>query len=334
MIRKIIFAVIGLTGLLVAGLLLAVNVSPIPFASYVRRQFAEGVGVKLVTPAIYHELSQKVRAGQEIEYTSRFRSNQLDLFSPRDATGPLPTIIWIHGGGFVGGDKAGIRTWATMVAAKGYTIVSINYERAWENHYPGPLIQLGEVYSFLRRERFPTVDLHHLITSGDSAGAQIASQFTALQVNPELASSMKVPAVIPKGDLIGSILYCGPYDLRSLYDSPSWFGRFLVRQLGWAYFGIRHWRDTPQAAQASVIAWVTADFPATFMSDGNDGSFEAHARKLEAKLKQRAVSVDSLYYPAEHKKIGHEYQFDFSIPESMECYNRTVAFLERITAAK
>lgn len=245
MIRRIIFAVIGLAGLLIASVLLAVNASPKLFAYYVRRQFAEGVGVKPVTPAIYDEVRRNVRVEQDIEYSSRFGSNRLDLFRPSNATGPLPTILWTHGGGFVGGDKGGIRTWATMVAAKGYTVVSINYERAWENHYPGPLIQLGEVYALLEREHFATVDLHHLITGGDSAGAQIASQFTALQTNPELASSMKVPAVIPKGDLIASILYCGPYDLRSLYDSPSWFGRFLVRQLGWAYFGIRRWRDTP-----------------------------------------------------------------------------------------
>jgi acetyl esterase/lipase len=223
-----------------------------------------------------------------------------------------------------------------MIAAKGYTVVSINYALAPQNHYPGPVIQLGEVYEFLnsRPQRFPAIDLHRLIIGGDSAGAQIASQFTALQTNPELARSMQLGPIIPKEDLIATILYCGAYDLRHSYDSESWFGRFFVRQMGWAYFGIRDWRDTPQAAQASTVDNVTPDYPATFITDGNSGSFEPDARKLEAKLREDGVYVDSLYYPAEHGTLGHEYQFDFSTPESMECYNRTLTFLDKVMKDK
>jgi acetyl esterase/lipase len=154
----------------------------------VRRQFGTGIGVNTVTPANYHELSEKVRVEKDIEYPSRFKSNRLDVFSPKDAAGPLATILWIHGGGFVGGDKAGIATWATMIAAKGYTVVSINYELAWENHYPGPLIQFGEAYEFLKREpqRFPFADLHRLIIGGDSAGAQICLAVCRLAEQPRI----------------------------------------------------------------------------------------------------------------------------------------------------
>ena len=329
---RIILAVTGLAVILIVGVLVAVNVSPKPFALYAQRQFAKGAAVlSLVKPVIYHELSQTVRAEKDIEYPSRFKNNRLDIFSPKDASGPLPTILWTHGGGFVGGDKADIETWATMIAAKGYTVVSINYERAPQNHYPSPIMQLGEVYEFLKREpqRFSTIDVHRLIIGGDSAGAQIASQFTALQTNAELARSMQLGAVVPKEDLLAVILYCGPYGLRGLYNKD-----FVVRQIGWAYFGIRDWRDTLQVAQASTVENVTTDHPAAFITDGNDGSFELDARNLEAKLRENGVYVDSLYYPTEYGKVGHQYQFDFSIPESMECYNRTLAFLDKVTEHK
>lgn len=180
-------------------------------------------------------------------------------------------------------------------------------------------------------QRFPTVDLHRLIIGGDSAGAQLASQFVAMETDAELAKSMQFPAIIREKDIVAAILYCGPYDLPSLYDSEGWFGRFFVRQVGWAYFGIRDWRDTPQAMQASTVEHVTPSYPPTFITDGNTGSFEGDARKLEARLKENGVYVDSLYYPVEHRKLNHEYQFDFSTPESIECYNRTLAFLAKIT---
>jgi len=136
---KVTLAVAALALLLVVGLMVVVNVSPRLFVWYVNRQFANGVGVTQVTPAIYAELSQDVRVQKDFDYPSRLKDNRLDVFSPKDATGPVPTILWIHSGGYVGGDKAGLETWATMIAAKGYTVLSINYELAPQVHYPSPL---------------------------------------------------------------------------------------------------------------------------------------------------------------------------------------------------
>jgi hypothetical protein len=70
-IAKIILAVFGLAVILIGGVLVAVNVSPKPFAWYVQRQFAGGVGVEPVTPTIYHELSQNVHAEKDIDYPSQ-----------------------------------------------------------------------------------------------------------------------------------------------------------------------------------------------------------------------------------------------------------------------
>jgi len=331
-VAKIVLIVVTLGVVAVVIAVVAVHVSPKPFASYVRNRFSTGVGVTAVTPAIYRERSPRVRAEKDIEYPSRFGANRLDVFSPADASGPLPTILWVHGGGFVGGDKAGIETWATIVAAEGYTVVSMNYAVAPESHYPTPVLQVEEAHAFLKQnpQRFPAVDLRRLILGGDSAGAQIAAQFTALQTNPELARSMRRAAVVAQKDLVGVILYCGPYDLRGLYDAERWFPRFFVRQIGWAYFDSRDWRDSPQALHASVVEHVTPAYPPAFITDGNTGSFEADARKLEARLRERGVAVESLYFPAAHGTLPHEYQFDFSIPESMQCLERTLAFLEQV----
>jgi acetyl esterase/lipase len=333
----IILGLLAFAVLLVAGVAVAVNVSPRPFAWFIRRQFSGGIGPNAVTPAVYDELRQKVRAERDVQYPSKLVNNQLDVFSPKDLSNSLATIIWTHGGAFVGGDKDDIVTWSTMMAAKGYTVVSINYALAPAQHYPGPIIQLGEAYEFLKsnRQRFPTINLHRLVIGGDSAGAQIASQFAAVQTNAELARSMEVGAVIPKEELLAVVLYCGPYDLKGLYDlSGSWFFRFFVRQLGWAYFGIRNWRDSPQAEEASTVENVATDYPPTFLTDGNYGSFQRDAKELEAKLRERNVYVDSLYFSPEHGKFGHEYQFDFSTPESMECFERTLAFLAKVTVSK
>jgi acetyl esterase/lipase len=309
---------------------ITVNLSPRPMAWFIKKIFAT---TNNATPPGYDQTRQKVLAEKDIEYPSRFPSNRLDVFSSNQVNGKAPTILWVHGGAFVGGDKADIETWSTVFASEGFTVVSINYALAPDNNYPTPLLQLNEVYTFLKanESRFPKIDLQRLIIGGDSAGAQIASQFVTLQTNPELAKSMQMDPAIPREQLLGVILYCGPYDLKGLHDSGTTLGKFFIRQMGWAYFGVRNWSETPQAVQATTPNHVTSNFPPTFITDGNTASFEHDARQLEQRLKDNNVRVESLYYSLERAKLGHEYQFNFALPEAIECKERTLSFLRAIT---
>src|SRR3972149_4407501 len=63
------------------------------------------------TAAIYAPLQQKepyagVKVALDIKYGPDAR-NALDVFTPENATGPLPVFIFVHGGGFVAGNKRG-----------------------------------------------------------------------------------------------------------------------------------------------------------------------------------------------------------------------------------
>src|SRR4051794_6774832 len=50
----------------------------------------------------------------------------LDAFVP-DAAGPTPAVIYVHGGGFVTGDKRPYPPWLALVAGEGFAWFSINY---------------------------------------------------------------------------------------------------------------------------------------------------------------------------------------------------------------
>lgn len=52
----------------------------------------------------------------------------LDLYIPKDVTSktPLPVLVFIHGGGFTGGDK-GLTDLCSKIAKQGFAVVSINY---------------------------------------------------------------------------------------------------------------------------------------------------------------------------------------------------------------
>ena len=56
------------------------------------------------------------------------RPLQLDLYIPATGSGPYPLVIWIHGGGWSGGDKAlGPGASALKLLPRGIAVASINY---------------------------------------------------------------------------------------------------------------------------------------------------------------------------------------------------------------
>jgi len=308
------------------GIWCAVKRSPAPFIHWFRRLPDPGPSAPLDFEA-YVSLVDVLR---DRTYPSKFKSNLLDIYSPKGCREKTPTILWAHGGAFVAGDKSGTAYWCSMMASKGYTVVSINYETAPEARYPAPVVQLAEVYAYLKTavHEYPTLDLTRLIIGGDSAGAQIASQFLAVQTNPELARLTGIGQTVPRETIKAALLYCGPYNVRRLAQVKGRVQKFYLNQLGWAYLGERNWSESAKAEHASTVHYVTSDFPPVFITDGNTGSFEKHGMELEEKLRSVGVPVTSLFFPLSHGVVQHEYQFQLNTNEAIKCFDMTLSFLE------
>src|SRR5262245_46006184 len=58
------------------------------------------------------------------------RDARLDVYTPGEAARAgrrLPTVVWIHGGGFVGGSKEELAYYLELIAAAGFTVVGVGY---------------------------------------------------------------------------------------------------------------------------------------------------------------------------------------------------------------
>lgn len=99
------------------------------------------------------ELPQNVKFIKDIPYVSNGgKSQSLDLYLPQpkdeaSAKTPLPLIIWIHGGGWRGGDKKGGPMRALLNA--GFAVASINYRLSTEAKWPAQLDDCQSAVSFL-----------------------------------------------------------------------------------------------------------------------------------------------------------------------------------------
>lgn len=157
-------------------------VSPKPTAMLIHKLFEGGL---VVEPANYDEIENMTKNYENLSYESTYKKGYLDIITPKEFTGELPVIFWVHGGAFLGGDKADITEYAVQIASKGYIVVNMNYELAPGAKYPTPLHQLNEAYTFIAQEAESYgIDMDRVYFAGDSAGAQIVSQYVNVQVEP------------------------------------------------------------------------------------------------------------------------------------------------------
>jgi acetyl esterase/lipase len=73
----------------------------------------------------------------DIPYANLSPSQKLDIYLPDESDGPIPVIVAIHGGAFMGCDKADMQVLPMLEGLKrGYAVISINYRLSWEARFP------------------------------------------------------------------------------------------------------------------------------------------------------------------------------------------------------
>ncbi|PRB16620.1 alpha/beta hydrolase fold domain-containing protein [Microbacterium sp. MYb62] len=105
-------------------------------------------------------------------------------YRPASATGALPTMLWLHGGGWTGGtidELLNDRLCADRALRSGVQIVALEYRLAPEHPFPAPVDDAVATLASLReRADELAVDAARLGIGGNSAGATIAAT-TALR---------------------------------------------------------------------------------------------------------------------------------------------------------
>lgn len=326
--RRVVVGLAAGVALLALAVWLAFQLSPWPSVLLVRQAF--GQGSEQASAALQKHVPAGVREWRDLRYDSADPDGFIDVYAPADARGPLPTVLWIHGGAFISGDKADVANYARILAAQGFVVASVQYTLAPEARYPTPLRQVNRALGWLAGapDGLP-VDPSRLVLAGDSAGAQLAAQLAAALSEPGYAKRIGLVPSLPPGQLAGTLLFCGPFDAR-LVAGEGAFGDFLATVF-WSYFGERDFARVPAAAEFSVPAHVTPAFPPSFISAGNADPLLLHSEALAAALAQQGVRVDTLFFPADHSPaLGHEYQFDLDGEAGREALARSVAFLRSL----
>jgi len=103
--------------------------------------------------------------------------HRLDVYAPEGAEG-LPVMVWVHGGGFVRGDKAGAANIGRRIARGDVVVAVINYRFAPENQWPSGADDLRAVVEWLGEHVAGLGgDPSRIVLAGNSAGSMHVADY-------------------------------------------------------------------------------------------------------------------------------------------------------------
>lgn len=323
MLRKLI----GIAVLLGIAGLAAWQLSPWPSALFYRYLFDQG-GIAM-NVALAKHVPAGVSARMDLSYGDN-PAERLDVYLPGGVAGTgrtLPTIFWIHGGGFLSGDKSQISNYLKIVAAGGYAVVGINYALAPSARHPRPAQQANAALAFIKANASAlNVDDTRIFLAGDSAGANVAAQLGMALTDPGYARSIGVTPAIPPAAVRGLVLHCGIYDPDMLNASGAMAG--FLKTVSWAYLGTRQVGGPATPEAFSIVRSITALMPPMFISAGNADPLLPHSRSLASAATRLGIAVDTLFFAENHTPpLQHEYQFDLDTAAGQEALRRSLAFI-------
>jgi acetyl esterase/lipase len=308
---------------------LAFTLTPWPSVALITYAFARGARISEI--ALEKHVPTGILAQRDVAYGSG-RDETLDLYYQQGTNAPRPTIVWVHGGGFVAGNKSHIANYMKILAGRGYTMIAVEYSRGYGTNYPKPIQQVNAALGFIVRNAADLkVDPAKIVLAGDSAGAHIASQVAMITTDPDYARAIGITPKSKANQLLAMLLFSGVYDPSAVTPrrNRGWFLKAML----WAYSGVKNFRADERFGLMSVTNNVTGTFPQSFISSGEADPFAPQAVAFAEKLTRLGVRADTLFFPPNQIPRGpHEYQFNLDEPAGQQALKRMLAFLSAIGA--
>lgn len=311
--------------LLAGGIWVAFQVSPWPNALLIRYAFDKND--KKVSDALQKYVPGDVVQVENRQYRANDKDAYLDVFYPKGTTAPRPTVVWVHGGAWVAGSKDAIDNYMKIFASHGFTTVSVNYSIAPEKQYPVPIAQLNDALEYVQQNaKQLNVASNRIMLAGDSAGSQIVAQMANIITNPVYAREIGVSPKMQAQNLKATLLNCGAYDL-SLPDYNGEFGGLLHTVL-WAYSGTKDFLHDSALKTASVVNYLTPQFPPSFITAGNVDPLLSQSTEFAKRLSGLDVQTKTLFYAPNHQpQLSHEYQFNLDTSDGKNALQTMVDFV-------
>ena len=275
---------------------------------------------------------------RDVSYDPAHPTRRLDVWRPVDhaARGPLPAVLYVHGGGFRILSKETHWVMALAFARCGYVVFNIDYRLAPRHPFPAALEDACEAYAWVCAHAAEYGgDVGRLVLAGESAGANLVASLAAaacFERDEPYAQRVFATGVVPRAVLPACGIHQVTDPLRFLRRKPG-LSRFVydrIEEVSRAYVG----DHAPGATRALDLADPVRLFergegsarplPPFFLTCGTADPLLDDTRRLHAALTARGALSDVRYYPGEPHAF-HAFVFRES---AQRHWRDTFAFLD------
>jgi acetyl esterase/lipase len=192
----------------------------------------------------------------------------LDLYLDQNATGPLPLIIWVHGGGWEAGSKEGAGPVRLLLLGKGYHVASINYRLSKQAPFPA---QIEDCKAAVRWLRAHAAEYHfdpdRFGVWGASAGGHLVALLGTSGGVKELEGNLGNPGVSSRVQAVCD--WFGPADFLAMVEGTGAGSRVDRDSALSRLFGGPVTEHKDLAKQASPVTFATSDDPPFLIMQGD-----------------------------------------------------------------
>ena len=250
-----------------------------------------------------------VKAWRDVTYQVNpgYRPQIVDIYVPA-GKGPHPLVLYIHGGGWMGGhtrQSGAFDNFPKMLAAfaaEGFTVASVEYRLSGEATFPAQAKDIFAALRFLRQNAAQYhIDPSRVGVFGGSAGGHLAA-LTGLACTDGKIDATLDPASANDGCVQATAAWYGIHDFATM---PRITQKDSAEQ---RLLGCKDSTCTPEAIRtASPISYVDVKDAPVLLLHGVDDKVVpvGQSQQLEAALKAAGVPVSATYYPGiDHSFMG------------------------------
>jgi acetyl esterase/lipase len=293
-------------------------------------RFASALLLLAAAPAVFPQAGQNppyrqpegIEVRRDLVY-SRIGSREirLDLFLPKEGAGPFPAVVYIHGGGWVSGNRLAFQRHAAHMATKGFVGACIEYRLSGEAQYPAAVYDSKAAVRWLRANaKQYRIDPRRIGAAGGSAGGHLVAMLgTTAGIrrlegnggNPEQSSAVAaVAAFNPAVDLVG-------FGQGKGSGADNSIVKFLGKPYG----------EAPDLwAEATPITHVSKSSAPTLFLHGTGDTTVPYEQSLKMMKKLQAAGVRAEILPAE----GAGHGFFNRPPHYQPCLERMEKFFTEL----
>jgi len=262
------------------------------------------------------DIANRYRIVPNITYlTANHYEAKLDLYLPRNLTEPNPTLLYIHGGGWVRGSKETSTLRLLPYLEMGWSVVNVEYRLARTSLAPAAVEDCRCALRWIiRNAKEYSLDPNQIVVTGHSAGGHLSLTTGMLPASAGLDrqcpgdEELKVAAIVN---------WYGITDVGDLLEGPN------IKNYAVAWMGSMDDRHEI-ARRVSPLTYVRPELPPILSIHGDADPTVPynHAVQLHKALIEAGVPNQLLTIPG--GKHG-----GFSRTETLEAYTTILEFLKK-----